>query len=210
MDLLDSKCSGYIGEDMGDKCTLDCRRRFGISSLRSGIMRKNRKRYSCKGLVWWLRENGEPCDGILGVGLSRRISARLVLESQLHHSFLSFPCERNLCLFLPRILHFSPNTTDDMPANVKEPLNPLAIAKLLGPNTPTLDHFIRFFGTVRGTDKVLMVKKRWWHLMWSYCSVPIIPNLVHLILVQGSYLVLATSWCWSQDCYAYQKLGWSC
>lgn len=46
-----------------------------------------------------------------------------------------------------------------MPADVKEPLNPLAIAKLLGPNTPTLDHFIRFFSTVRGTDKVLMVTK---------------------------------------------------
>lgn len=144
-----------------------------------------------------------------GVGLSRRISARLVLESQLHHSFLSFPCERNLCLFLPRILHFSPFTTDDMPADVKEPLNPLAIAKLLGPNTPTLDHFIRFFSTVRGTDKVLMVK-RWWTFDMILLQCTNYPNLVYLILVQGSYLVLATSWCWSQDCYAYQKLGWSC
>ncbi|CDH58280.1 hypothetical protein RO3G_04077 [Lichtheimia corymbifera JMRC:FSU:9682] len=48
-----------------------------------------------------------------------------------------------------------------MPADVKEPLNPLAIAKLLGPNTPTLDHFIRFFSTVRGTDKVLMFISYW-------------------------------------------------
>lgn len=39
----------------------------------------------------------------------------------------------------------------------KEPLNPLAVAKLLGPSTPTLDHLVRFLGTVRGTDKVLMV-----------------------------------------------------
>lgn len=39
----------------------------------------------------------------------------------------------------------------------KETLNPLAVAKLLGPSTPTLDHLIRFLNTVRGTDKVLMV-----------------------------------------------------
>lgn len=39
----------------------------------------------------------------------------------------------------------------------KEPLNPLAIAKLLGPSNPKLDHLVRFLNTVRGTDKVLMV-----------------------------------------------------
>lgn len=81
-----------------------------------------------------------------------------------------------------------------MPADVKEPLNPLAIAKLLGPNTPTLDHFIRFFGTVRGTDKVLMVKKDD-DIEYDLLQCTNYPNLVHLILVQGSYLVLATSWC---------------
>lgn len=39
-----------------------------------------------------------------------------------------------------------------------EALNPLAIAKLLGPSNPKLDHLIRFLNSVRGTDKVLMVK----------------------------------------------------
>lgn len=39
----------------------------------------------------------------------------------------------------------------------EEALNPLAIAKLLGPSNPKLDHLIRFLNTVRGTDKVLMV-----------------------------------------------------
>lgn len=39
-----------------------------------------------------------------------------------------------------------------------EALNPLAIAKLLGPSNPKLDHIIRFLNSVRGTDKVLMVK----------------------------------------------------
>ncbi|KAL1929670.1 hypothetical protein VTP01DRAFT_1808 [Rhizomucor pusillus] len=43
----------------------------------------------------------------------------------------------------------------------KEPLNPLAVAKLLGPSTPTLDHLVRFLGTVRGTDKVLMFIQYW-------------------------------------------------
>lgn len=38
-----------------------------------------------------------------------------------------------------------------------ESLNPLAIAKLLGPSNPKLDHMIRFLNSVRGTDKVLMV-----------------------------------------------------
>jgi hypothetical protein len=41
----------------------------------------------------------------------------------------------------------------------KETLNPLAIAKLLGPSNPNLDRFIRFLNSVRGTDKVLMVSK---------------------------------------------------
>jgi hypothetical protein len=40
----------------------------------------------------------------------------------------------------------------------EEVLNPLAIAKLLGPSNPKLDHLIRFLNTVRGTDKILMVK----------------------------------------------------
>lgn len=44
-----------------------------------------------------------------------------------------------------------------MPAK-KETLNPLAVAKLLGPSNPTLDHLVRFLNTVRGTDKVLMVR----------------------------------------------------
>jgi hypothetical protein len=39
----------------------------------------------------------------------------------------------------------------------KEVINPLAIAKLLGPSNPKLDHLIRFLNSVRGTDKVLMV-----------------------------------------------------
>lgn len=39
----------------------------------------------------------------------------------------------------------------------KETLNPLAVAKLLGPSNPKLDHLIRFLNSVRGTDKVLMV-----------------------------------------------------
>lgn len=39
----------------------------------------------------------------------------------------------------------------------KQSLNPLAIAKLLGPSNPKLDHLIRFLNSVRGTDKVLMV-----------------------------------------------------
>jgi hypothetical protein len=41
-----------------------------------------------------------------------------------------------------------------------EVLNPLAIAKLLGPSNPKMDHLIRFLNTVRGTDKVLMVSGR--------------------------------------------------
>lgn len=41
----------------------------------------------------------------------------------------------------------------------KETLNPLAIAKLLGPSNPKLDHLIRFLNSVRGTDKVLMVSE---------------------------------------------------
>lgn len=39
----------------------------------------------------------------------------------------------------------------------KEAINPLAVAKLLGPSNPKLDHLIRFLNSVRGTDKVLMV-----------------------------------------------------
>lgn len=39
----------------------------------------------------------------------------------------------------------------------KERLNPLAVAKLLGPSNPKLDHLVRFLNSVRGTDKVLMV-----------------------------------------------------
>ncbi|KAI9029915.1 peroxisomal biogenesis factor 11 [Phycomyces nitens] len=39
--------------------------------------------------------------------------------------------------------------------------NPLAIAKLLGPSNPTLDHLIRFLNSVRGTDKVLMFVQYW-------------------------------------------------
>lgn len=39
----------------------------------------------------------------------------------------------------------------------KEKLNPLAVAKLLGPSNPKLDHLVRFLNSVRGTDKVLMV-----------------------------------------------------
>lgn len=39
----------------------------------------------------------------------------------------------------------------------KETINPLAVAKLLGPSNPKLDHLIRFLNSVRGTDKVLMV-----------------------------------------------------
>ncbi|KAG0169115.1 hypothetical protein DFQ28_003929 [Apophysomyces sp. BC1034] len=42
-----------------------------------------------------------------------------------------------------------------------EPLNPLAIAKLLGPSNPKLDHLIRFLNSVRGTDKVLMFIQYW-------------------------------------------------
>jgi hypothetical protein len=37
-------------------------------------------------------------------------------------------------------------------------LNPLTIAKVLGPSTPLLDRIVRFLNTVRGTDKVLMVR----------------------------------------------------
>lgn len=40
----------------------------------------------------------------------------------------------------------------------EEVINPLAIAKLLGPSNPKLDHLIRFLNSVRGTDKVLMVR----------------------------------------------------
>lgn len=40
----------------------------------------------------------------------------------------------------------------------QEVTNPLAIAKLLGPSNPKLDHLIRFLNSVRGTDKVLMVR----------------------------------------------------
>ncbi|RUP46332.1 peroxisomal biogenesis factor 11 [Jimgerdemannia flammicorona] len=36
------------------------------------------------------------------------------------------------------------------------PYNPLALARLMGPTTPTLDRLVRFLGSVRGTDKVLM------------------------------------------------------
>ncbi|KAI8145604.1 peroxisomal biogenesis factor 11 [Fennellomyces sp. T-0311] len=44
---------------------------------------------------------------------------------------------------------------------MSKPLNPLAIAKLLGPSNPKLDHLIRFLNTVRGTDKVLMFIQYW-------------------------------------------------
>ncbi|CAO3680643.1 unnamed protein product [Umbelopsis ramanniana] len=40
-------------------------------------------------------------------------------------------------------------------------LNPLTIAKVLGPSTPLLDRVIRFLNTVRGTDKVLMNIQYW-------------------------------------------------
>lgn len=40
----------------------------------------------------------------------------------------------------------------------QEVVNPLAIAKILGPSNPKLDHLIRFLNSVRGTDKVLMVE----------------------------------------------------
>ncbi|KAI8989384.1 peroxisomal biogenesis factor 11 [Pilobolus umbonatus] len=43
----------------------------------------------------------------------------------------------------------------------QETLNPLAIAKLLGPSNPKLDHLIRFLNSVRGTDKVLMFIQYW-------------------------------------------------
>ncbi|CAO3624892.1 unnamed protein product [Mucor hiemalis] len=43
----------------------------------------------------------------------------------------------------------------------EEVLNPLAVAKLLGPSNPKLDHLIRFLNTVRGTDKVLMFIQYW-------------------------------------------------
>ncbi|KAI9265065.1 peroxisomal biogenesis factor 11 [Phascolomyces articulosus] len=44
---------------------------------------------------------------------------------------------------------------------MSKPLNPLAIAKLLGPSNPKLDHLVRFLNTVRGTDKVLMFIQYW-------------------------------------------------
>ncbi|KAG2228584.1 hypothetical protein INT48_000004 [Thamnidium elegans] len=43
----------------------------------------------------------------------------------------------------------------------QEVTNPLAIAKLLGPSNPKLDHLIRFLNSVRGTDKVLMFIQYW-------------------------------------------------
>ncbi|KAG2190575.1 hypothetical protein INT46_000562 [Mucor plumbeus] len=43
----------------------------------------------------------------------------------------------------------------------KETINPLAVAKLLGPSNPKLDHLIRFLNSVRGTDKVLMFIQYW-------------------------------------------------
>ncbi|CEG69821.1 hypothetical protein RMATCC62417_05825 [Rhizopus microsporus] len=43
----------------------------------------------------------------------------------------------------------------------KEKLNPLAVAKLLGPSNPKLDHLVRFLNSVRGTDKVLMFIQYW-------------------------------------------------
>ncbi|KAI8072178.1 peroxisomal biogenesis factor 11 [Gilbertella persicaria] len=43
----------------------------------------------------------------------------------------------------------------------KDTLNPLAVAKLLGPSNPKLDHLIRFLNSVRGTDKVLMFIQYW-------------------------------------------------
>lgn len=45
----------------------------------------------------------------------------------------------------------------------QEAINPLAVAKFLGPSNPKLDHLIRFLNSVRGTDKVLMVSQftRW-------------------------------------------------
>ncbi|KAI8379556.1 peroxisomal biogenesis factor 11 [Radiomyces spectabilis] len=49
----------------------------------------------------------------------------------------------------------------EKPKQTKETLNPLAIAKVLGPSTPTLDHLIRFLSSVRGTDKVLMFIQYW-------------------------------------------------
>ncbi|KAI9498917.1 peroxisomal biogenesis factor 11 [Zychaea mexicana] len=44
---------------------------------------------------------------------------------------------------------------------MSKPLNPLAIAKLLGQSNPKLDHLVRFLNTVRGTDKVLMFIQYW-------------------------------------------------
>jgi hypothetical protein len=50
----------------------------------------------------------------------------------------------------------------------KEVINPLAIAKLLGPSNPKLDHLIRFLNSVRGTDKVLMVKNIYIFTQYKY------------------------------------------
>lgn len=49
-------------------------------------------------------------------------------------------------------------------------LNPLTIAKLLGPSTPLLDRIVRFLNTVRGTDKVLMVRLRIPSIVLLLCS----------------------------------------
>lgn len=54
-------------------------------------------------------------------------------------------------------LYTARTTTTTM--SVRRVPNPLAIAGYLGPSTPTLDHLVRFLNSVRGTDKVLMVKK---------------------------------------------------
>ncbi|OBZ87780.1 Uncharacterized protein C1F12.04c [Choanephora cucurbitarum] len=60
----------------------------------------------------------------------------------------------------------------------KNTLNPLAVAKLLGPSNPKLDHLIRFLNSVRGTDKVLMFIQYWskviiWFLQKRQTSSPI-------------------------------------
>ncbi|KAG1470746.1 hypothetical protein G6F56_002501 [Rhizopus delemar] len=67
----------------------------------------------------------------------------------------------------------------------KETLNPLAIAKLLGPSNPKLDHLIRFLNSVRGTDKVLMFIQYWskiviWYLQRRSSAVKVAGQTISL------------------------------
>lgn len=99
-----------------------------------------------------------------------------------------------------------------------EVANPLAIAKLLGPSNPKLDHLIRFLNSVRGTDKVLMVKCIYPNYTENKAKVDMYSRyLVYSIFFQNHHLVCTKAFTWIKDCWsgawigsAYQKLCWTC